>query len=157
MAYLILSIIVAVAALALVLWAGVLLRNIVAAQPSDIPAPAPVPYDDGPLWEMVHAVNNALSELQKGHVDLTAAVAHGIDHVDRNEKRVRGIVTGALRRFEAEGYEDPGVGAEADSLPIDDAGGSRIQPLPAVPNDVDPDYVAAWATVPGDTSEMTES
>jgi len=56
---------------------GVLLRTFEVPQARDTPEA----YDDSKLWGAIN--------------DLTTAVAHGIAHVDRNEKRVRGIVIGA--------------------------------------------------------------
>jgi len=87
-----------------------------------IPDPQP---PDRPSEDALQAIWESLNQLERMTGDrletLTRAVADGIDHVDRNEKRVRGIVTGAKRRFEAEGYVDPGVDAEADTLPVSDA------------------------------------
>lgn len=85
---------------------------------------------------------------------LTAAVAHGIEHVDRNEKRVRGIVVGAQRRFENSDYYDAAVDAEADSLPEGDGEGGSQEELRSVPDSVagveqDPNQPSAWDIVPG--------
>jgi len=116
-------------------WLGwVLLHKIDRIEPPTIPEPAPS-FDDSELWKAIEV--------------LTRAVADGIDHVDRNEKRVRGIITGAKRRFEAEGYVDPGVEAEIDTLPRDDEGGGGEEELQAVPEDVEPDY---FLGLPGDFS-----
>jgi hypothetical protein len=80
--------------------------------------------------------------------ELFQAVADGIDHVDRNEKRVRGIVTGAKRRFTQQGYEDAGVDAELDTLPDRDeesGGGQGVLPLR---QDMESDTAAPWAETP---------
>lgn len=149
------AILLALAGFLLALWRGavVLSRSLPEPQPLPTP-PAPVPYNDAAL----HArISRGELALEKRFEELTAAVAHGIDHVDRNEKRVRGIVTGALRRFAAEGYEDPGVRAEVESLPEIDAPVGPDQEMSAMSNDVDPDILDAWGSVPGDTSEMTRS
>lgn len=102
-------------------------------------------YDD--RW-----VRERLPALEAQVVDLFQAVADGIDHVERNEKRVRGIVQGAQKRFEKAGLLDAGVQAEADTLSSRDAEGSGpegVLPLhadmggePETPRD-------AWSTVPG--------
>jgi len=115
-------------------------------QPSDTPPIAP--GQASASVQYVDDLERNLHELDKRVTELTAAVAHGIEHVDRTEKRVRGIVTGAKRRFAAAGYEDPGVEAEADSLPRDDA--ESIEGVQTVPSDVGPDNGSdPWSRVPG--------
>jgi len=116
-------------------------------QPLDSPG-ASVNFDH------LQVIQDQVDRLERDLKACFQAVAEGIEHVDRNEKRVRGIVTGANRRFEAEGYVDPGVQAEEDSLPVGDATEGGNAPLPPVSNDVDPDYAQAWSGVPGDTSEL---
>ena len=92
------------------------------------------------------ALERKIGELRADYQMLTKAVAEGIEHVDRNEKRVRGIVTGAQRKFEASGYADPGVDAEADTLPLDDATGFANEELPDVPETLGRN---PWEAVPG--------
>jgi hypothetical protein len=112
---------------------GAVLRKMSEVEPSVIPAE---PYDD----EWIH---RALERL-------TAAVAEGIDNVERNEKRVRGIIRGAQRRFENSEYFDAGVEAEADTLPDDDEETFREQRMPPVPEDMEqPHPNEAWAVIPG--------
>jgi len=109
------------------------LRQISKVEPSDIPAER---YDD----EWIH---RALERL-------TAAVAEGIDNVERNEKRVRGIIRGAQRRFENSEYYDAGVEAEADTLPDDDEETRREQRMFSMPENVEPEPAnEAWAVIPG--------
>jgi len=87
-------------------------------------------------------------ETKEALAQLTAAVAHGIDHVDRNEKRVRGIVNGAIRRFQNSDHYDAAVDAEADSLPDGDGTegeGQGVLPLSEDVGAIDP----AWNAVPG--------
>jgi len=79
---------------------------------------------------------------------LFGAVAEGIDHVDRNEKRVRGIVVGAQKRFEASDYFDPGVDAEADTLPRDDEGSIEEEGVLPLSDDMG-EPSGAWGAVPG--------
>jgi len=118
---------------------GVVLHTLTTAQPRDIPEAA-VPTD---LLLRVQA-------LEKNQNDLYLAVADGIDHVDRNEKRVRGIVLGAKRRFEASDHFDPGVDAEADTLPFDDAERGGEEGVRLVPEALEPaEDRSAWSVVPG--------
>lgn len=134
MALAILSVVGVVSVAALIWFAKVqvrvVLRTIREHQPPDIPAPVV----DEAKWR---SVDSHLGMLQERMERLTKAVAEGIEHVDRNEKRVRGIITGAQRRFEAEGYADPGVEAEADTLPVSDAEVSTGEGLSALPDDVE--------------------
>ena len=128
-----------VVALAALVWTqlqmGAVLRTFRESQPSVIPAE---PYDD----EWIH---RALERL-------TAAVAEGIDNVERNEKRVRGIVRGAQRRYEASDYYDAGVDAEADTLPERDEESGREEGVPPLQPNVEstPEWIGTpWAAVPG--------
>jgi hypothetical protein len=112
---------------------GAVLHQLTKVEPSDIPAEA---YDD----EWIH---RALERL-------TAAVAEGIDNVERNEKRVRGIIRGAQRRFENSEYYDAGVEAEADTLPEDHEETFREQRMQPVPEDMEqPHPNEAWSVIPG--------
>lgn len=144
MASVILSIatVVLLGALAAAVWhvAGVISRKIPQIQPHDTPSVAMASVEINTLQIKVDALERQVQELYQ-------AVADGIDHVDRNEKRVRGIVTGAKRRFAAEGFVDPGVDAEEDSLPRDDATGFSGEGVPPVSNDVVPENL--FAGVPG--------
>ena len=115
---------------------GVVLRTIADAQPRDTPPVAIQKYDDEKIWTQLGDCWAELEKQGERMEQLTAAVAHGIDHVDRNEKRVRGIVNGAQRRFNAAGFEDAGVDAEADSLPGVDAASGAEEGVSPLPNDV---------------------
>ena len=84
--------------------------------------------------------------------DLTFAVDEGVLQVARSERRVRAVVTSAKRRFESEGYEDPGLNAEEETLPLFNAASSQEEGVPPLPNDVESaaNYDGTpWAAVPG--------
>ena len=126
--------------------ARVVLHNNQQNQPPDIPAEAAL--------EVLRASLKALELQTDASIErLTLAVAEGIDHVDRNEKRVRGIVTGAKRRFAAEGYVDAGVDAEFETLPESDVQASETQGMLPLHENMAPDGAAyagtPWAAVPG--------
>lgn len=93
-----------------------------------------------PSVESLDALRQSVQGLEERTLSmferLTQAVADGIDHVDRNESRVRGIVTGAKNRFASSGYEDPGVDAEYRTLPEADDGGGGEEELQLVPEGV---------------------
>ncbi len=119
----------------------VVLHTLSTDEPRDTPSKA----NHDALWDSLEGLEKrTLASI----ADLTKAVAEGIDHVDRNEKRVRGIITGARRRFEAEGYSDPGVEAEADTLPELHAESGGDQPVLPLPNDVE-ESGSPWDAVPG--------
>lgn len=116
---------------------GVVLHTLSTTQAPSSPLPPPR-YDDTELRRQVEA--------------LTKAVAHGIDHVDRNEKRVRGIVTGAIKRFENSEHFDAAVDAELETLPAEqhDPEEAEAQPVRMTePSSVDDD-LAATGMIPGD-------
>jgi len=119
---------------------GVVLHKISTIQPPVTP--------DSPALKLFGDTTRASIRALEDRMDtLTAAVAEGIDHVDRNEKRVRGIITGARRRFEAEGYEDPGVEAEAATLPELDDRSEPEEGVHPLRNDVE--QSDSWDSVPG--------
>jgi len=121
-------------ALAALIWygnrqMGVVLHTIGEIQPPDTPSESILQAQSDGLHDRNIAMEDCMQLL-------TQAVADGIDHVDRNEKRVRGIVTGAKRRFEAAGFIDPGVEAEIDTLPELNGQLSVAEELSAVPEDL---------------------
>ena len=101
--------------------------------------PAP-PYDD-------HHIRGELSLLRKDIGDdfeevagrikhLTAAIAEGIERVDRSERRVAATVARAQKKLALAGYEDPGVEAEVEGLRLLDEDGIGTGGLPALHADV---------------------
>ena len=64
--------------------------------------------------------------------DLKAAVAHGIEHVERTEARIRATVQRARKEFREGDYQHPGVEAEAEQLRLLDGGRSEGGELPPV-------------------------
>lgn len=105
------------------------------------------------LRESLQGLTERVDSLSDRHRTLTVAVDEGIQHVDRSERRVRAVVASAQKRFEAEGYGDVGVDAEAAGLPPSDAPVSPDPELPALPGDVDsadaPALSPGWSVVPG--------
>lgn len=92
--------------------------------------------------------------LELGLKRLTAAVAEGIENVARSERRVRSAIRRAQERFDAAGFEDEGLEAEAAALPEYDEGSGGpegvqtvLGPLEASePADTRPN---PWSVVPG--------
>lgn len=129
------------------LWAvRVVARKFDALQPPSSPVAFAAPFDDKEIWIAFEGVAKRLD-------DLVVAVDEGIRNVERSEKRVRGIVQGAQRRFREAGFDDAGVDAEADTLRRDDEERGGEEGLSPVPDDVEPGTYAEpdpWASVPGD-------
>ena len=144
------ALILSIAALVLVaalIWVGnrqvgAVLRMLAKTQPRDTPAEAPHVADLKAMWDHIYL-------LERQQKEVFQAVADGIDHVDRNEKRVRGIVLGAKRRFETEGYVDPGVEAEADTLPLFDGASGPEEEVRAVSGAVEATGPNPFQGVPG--------
>jgi len=115
---------VALAALtALMFWAVRVVSHKIDGIPNTADTP-PVPsYNDHDLWLAIKR--------------LESAVAEGIEHVDKKSKRIDGVIAGAQRRLEAEGYHDPGLDAEASALPDFDGAERGAQRLPPVQSDVE--------------------
>lgn len=137
------SYVLALAMLALVVALGVAARVVVhridRLQPPDTPATDVLEvlerlgrleenlFDDGPIFALVQEIGKRVD-------DLTIAMDEGIKHVDRAEKRIRGIAQGAQRRFEKAGLIDAGVDAEVEELQAGDARGidpQGVLPLPS--------------------------
>ena len=79
---------------------------------------------------------NALEEIDRRLVQLTLATAEGIERVDRAERRIRSTVKRARAELAEDGYESPGLEAEAAELRLIDAGGSGDDQVPPLPEDV---------------------
>ncbi len=148
----ILAITGAIAGLALVVYlawvARVVLHTIASIRADSITIPPPPdPYDDS--WIEPH-IEAAIQPVRQEIVDLYLAVDEGIKHVERSEKRVRAVVTGAQRRHEAQGYVDPGLEAEAGALPPVHALIEPAEGVPELPEDMG---LNPWLMVPGTVEE----
>lgn len=81
-----------------------------------------------------------LAERSDEHTDrfkeLTRAVAEGIEHVDRSERRVRAAVRRAEKRLDEAGYTDPALEGEIEGLRAIDEAERGAEAVPAVPEDL---------------------
>jgi len=68
---------------------------------------------------------------------LTLAVAEGIQHVDRAERRIAGTVARARKLLAESGVESPGLEAEAYELRLVDGDGSKEPRVQQVPPNVE--------------------
>lgn len=104
------------------------------------------------------ALESKLQELGEDTEDrirrLTAAIAEGIEHVDRSERRVRAVVQRAQQRVRDAGYEDAGLEAEAAELRRIDGEGSGPEGMQTMHEDVGHGQQLPfdWTGVPGEVS-----
>ena len=110
------------------------------------------PYDDGPT-------RKALLELQAETVALStrldgygAALAEGIERVDRSERRIRQTVSRARKDLEDEGAAHAGLEAEHAQLQLLDGGRGESGEVSVVPADVAED-LAQPRGIPGTFSQ----
>lgn len=95
-------------------------------------------------------VEGELVEVQRRLDQFTLGLAEGIDRVERSERRVRQTISGAKRRFEAEGFVDPGLEAEAALLPESNGDSGPAEEVQPVSDGVEPgEEHGGWASVPG--------
>lgn len=80
--------------------------------------------------------DSALTQFRERCDELTIAVAHGIEHVDRAERRVQTTLRSAHSKFAKGGYEDPNVDAEIANLPDVDGEGGGGEQLSLLPDEV---------------------
>jgi len=120
---------VAILALAVFTGSSVIIVRAVVSYTIAPPATPPDPSDrtEPDLWR---------SELDGQMKQLTLAVSEGIERTDRAEKRVRKTITAARKLLKDSGLEHPALEAEADEIRERDDQG--IQPLPAMPEILDP-------------------
>lgn len=79
--------------------------------------------------------------------ELTFAVAHGINHVERTENRIRATVRRAQEQLEDGGVSSPGLDAEAAELRLVHDEGGGAEQVPTVPSGVAAPDVS---DIPGD-------
>jgi len=78
----------------------------------------------------------AIETLTRTMAETREAVAQGIQHVDRSERRIKATVTRARKQLKELGYEDPGLEAESADLQLVDDSGSEEVGVPPVQSDV---------------------
>jgi len=91
-----------------------------------------------------------IRQLQEEFGVLRMAVAEGIEHVERVERRIQATVRRARKELAEEGVEHPGLEAEASELQLIDGGGSDRAWVPPVPENVG----GAESSIPGVTQEQ---
>lgn len=88
------------------------------------PIAPPSVYDDSALRAALDSHAEAIEALQSEVTDQHVAIAEGIRHVDRAERRVRAVVGRAKKRLDDAGISDAGLDGEVAELrEIDGSGG----------------------------------
>jgi len=82
------------------------------------------------------ATLDAFEELDRRLVQVTLAVAEGIERVDRAERRIRSTVQRARKELANEGFVSDGLEAENAEIRLLDVGGSEADGVPALRLDV---------------------
>lgn len=90
-----------------------------------------------------------LEAIESRTSDLATALAHGIEHEERRERRIRATVKRARRQLEELGVEDAGLEAEFDGLSVVDGGAVEEGELPSVRGTVAEDVEVAESSVAG--------
>lgn len=96
-----------------------------------------------------HELVKRLDEHDVQLAKLTLAVSDGIERVARAENRIQKTVTSARRAVREAGIEHAGIDAEFDELRP--ANGEGIEPLPAMPTEVETTRVVR---IPGGSLEI---
>jgi len=110
--------------------------------------------DDSELRAAHDSLDEDLSQLRTLFEDrlkrLTIAVADGIEHIDRKEKRIDATVGRARAQLAEHDLTSPGLDAEASEIQLVDGAGSEEQGVPAVREEV-AGLAEAPSSVPGVT------
>lgn len=100
--------------------------------------------------ELTHELMVRMDALEADHTSVRAAVALGIENVERVENRIRATIRRASKELEEHGLESPGLQAEAHQLSLVDGDGIEPGEVPPMPEDVEGD----WSSIPGVTVEQ---
>jgi len=119
---------------------------------SPIPAPPEIvanPYDDSEIRSLLGLHEDRFEAL-------TLAVAEGISHVSRAEKRINGTIARARKGLSDNGMESPGLEAEYGELRAIDGGGEPESPVLPMPSQVEAFARDDQAPDDGVTDEMLQ-
>lgn len=88
------------------------------------------------LSDELQEVRAQMAALEASHLDVRAAVAHGIEDVERVNLRIAATIRRTKAQLEEHGLESPALDAEASQLRVVDGDGGDGGGLPAVQEDV---------------------
>lgn len=86
-----------------------------------------------------------MGALEVDHMDVRAAVAHGIEDIERVDNRIKATIRRTTKQLEEAGIESPALEAEARSFRVIDGGGGDDLELPPVPEELED----APSSIPG--------
>jgi hypothetical protein len=86
--------------------------------------------------DRIDRLDARMGALQADHVDVRAAVAHGIEDVERVNNRISATIRRTKAQLEEHGLESPALDAEAAQLRVVDGGGGDEGGLPPVQESV---------------------
>jgi len=117
------------------------------------PVPLPVHLEAQNTPETCPDCTKVMVEIGQLFADMQtcrAAVAEGIEHVERVENRIRGTIKRARKELHEGGVESPGLAAEVAGLSLVDGERGDTEAMPVVPAGV----VEPQSSVPGVTPEQ---
>lgn len=77
-----------------------------------------------------------MSTLEADHLEVRAAVAHGIEDIERVDNRIKATIRRTTRQLEEAGVESPALSAEAEHFRVIDGGAGDEGELPQVQEDL---------------------
>lgn len=78
-----------------------------------------------------------MGKLEADHTDVRAAVAHGIEDIERVDNRIKATIRRTTKQLEEAGVESPTLNAEAEQLRVIDGGGGDEPELPSLHEELD--------------------
>ncbi len=119
---------------------AITLRWGVVAQRKEVPETLPPPrltLELGRLSERISDLEGSMGALEADHLDVRAAVAHGIEDIERVDNRIKATIRRTTRQLEEAGIESPALNAEAEHFRVIDGGGGDVAELPPVPEELE--------------------
>lgn len=111
-----------------------------AVAPHKLEPPSTLPDDFADMLAVVvgkiSEVGGRMDALEADHKDVRAAVAHGIEDIERVNNRIAATIRRTKTQLEEHGLESPALDAEAAQLRAVDGGGSEPDIVPPMPEGV---------------------
>jgi hypothetical protein len=139
-------------ALAAALAAVIILRWRVVAERKDDHVATPAHRSSDWSRDMDAAINAMIvrmGALEADHLEVRAAVAHGIEDIERVDNRIKATIRRTTRQLEEAGVESPALAAEAAQLHVLDGGGGDVKGLSPVHGELE----VVQSSIPGVTAE----
>jgi len=73
-----------------------------------------------------------MAAIEADHLDVRAAVAHGIEDIERVDNRIKATIRRTKTQLEEAGIESPALNAESEHFRVIDGGGGNESGLPPV-------------------------